>query len=83
MVCALCAIWLADNGIQMAMMLGSVLLVLMVEILNSAIEAAIDRIGHDAHDLSGIAKDMGSAAVFVSLCIVVLTWLAVITDRLG
>lgn len=68
------AIWLADNGLQMAMMLASVLLVLMVEILNSAIEAVVDRIGPEHHKLSGRAKDMGSAAVMLSLINVVVVW---------
>jgi diacylglycerol kinase (ATP) len=77
------AAWVGRTLLEKALLIGVGLLVLVVELLNSAIEAAIDRIGHDAHDLSGIAKDMGSAAVFVSLCIVVLTWLAVIADRLG
>jgi diacylglycerol kinase (ATP) len=49
-------------------------LVLITELLNSAVEAVVDRIGMDHHELSGRAKDMGSAAVFVSLCLVVLVW---------
>ena len=68
------AIWLADNGIQLALMLGSVLLVLMVEILNSAVEAVVDRIGMERHKLSGRAKDMGSAAVMLSLINVLVVW---------
>ena len=68
------AIWLGDNGIQIAMMIGSVLLVLIVEIINSAIEAVVDRIGSEKHQLSGRAKDMGSAAVMLSLINVVVVW---------
>ena len=55
-------------------MIGSVLLVLVVELLNSAIEAVVDRIGTERHELSGRAKDQGSAAVFVALVIVVVAW---------
>ena len=54
------------------------MLVLIVELLNSAVEAVVDRIGKDQHDLSGRAKDMGSAAVFLSLLNVVLVWLLII-----
>ena len=55
-------------------MIGSVLLVLVVELLNSAIEAVVDRIGTERHELSGRAKDQGSAAVFIALVIVAITW---------
>jgi len=68
------AIWLADNVVQMAFMISSVILVLMTEILNSAIEAAIDRFGDEMHELSGRAKDMGSAAVFLALTYMVMVW---------
>jgi len=68
------AIWLADNVVQMAFMISSVILVLMVEILNSAIEAAIDRFGDEMHELSGRAKDMGSAAVFLALMYMLVVW---------
>lgn len=68
------ALWLGENAIERALMIGSVLLVLVVELLNSAIEAVVDRIGTERHELSGRAKDQGSAAVFVALVIVVVTW---------
>jgi len=68
------AFYLGDNGIQIAIMVASVLLVLMVEILNSAIEAVVDRIGMERHKLSGRAKDMGSAAVLLSLINLVVMW---------
>lgn len=68
------AIWLGDTGIEIALMIGSVLLVLIVEILNSAVEAIVDRIGLDHHKLSGRAKDMGSAAVMLSLTNVAVIW---------
>ena len=68
------ALWLGDDAIEKALMIASVLLVLVVELLNSAIEAVVDRIGTERHELSGRAKDQGSAAVFIALVIVVFTW---------
>ncbi len=68
------AIFLGQNAIEYILLIGSVLLVLVVELLNSAIEAVVDRISDEHHELSGRAKDIGSAAVFISLCIVVLVW---------
>lgn len=68
------AFYLGHNGIEIAMLAGSVLLVLIVEILNSAIEAVVDRISFERHKLSGRAKDMGSAAVLLSLLNVALVW---------
>jgi diacylglycerol kinase (ATP) len=65
-------------GIGKALMIGSVLLVLIVELLNSAIEAAIDRISLDRHRLSKRAKDIGSAAVLIALINVMATWLLVL-----
>jgi len=62
---------------------GTCLLVLVTELLNSAIEAAIDRIGSDHHELSGRAKDIGSAAVFISLCTAALTWILIGYERLA
>lgn len=64
----------ATSGIGKALMVASVLLVLAVELLNSAVEAAVDRISLDRHDLAKRAKDIGSAAVFVSLANVPLVW---------
>ncbi|HEY9049907.1 MAG TPA: diacylglycerol kinase [Gammaproteobacteria bacterium] len=68
------AFYLGDNAIEIALMVGSVMLVMIVEILNSAIEAVVDRIGMERHELSGRAKDMGSAAVFLALLNVVIMW---------
>ena len=68
------ALILPSSGIGKAMMIGSVLLVLIVELLNSAIEAAVDRISLDHHRLSKRAKDIGSAAVLIALLNVVATW---------
>ena len=64
------AVWLGRSVIEQAMLIAVSLLVLVVELLNSAVEAAIDRIGPEQHVFSGRAKDMGSAAVFVVIAIV-------------
>ena len=68
------AVWLGDNGVERALMIGSLLVVLIVELINSAIETVVDRIGTEFHDLSGRAKDLGSAAVFISLIAVPVVW---------
>nr|WP_094706053.1 diacylglycerol kinase [Hahella sp. CCB-MM4] len=68
------AVYLGNTSIERILMIGSVLLVLLVELLNSAIEAVVDRIGTEPNELSKRAKDMGSAAVFVALTIVIVTW---------
>lgn len=75
------ALWLGRSIVERAALIATLLLVLIVELLNSAIEAAIDRHGDEHHELSGRAKDMGSAAVFVVLVLVLLTWGAVAWDR--
>jgi diacylglycerol kinase (ATP) len=72
------AFWLGETGVEKAMLLGSLLLVLIVEILNSAIEAVVDRFGGEHHLLSGRAKDMGSAAVFLALANAGLIWVLVL-----
>lgn len=61
------AFWIGQTWVEIALLLGSLLLVMIVELLNSAVEAAIDRIGFEMHDLSARAKDIASAAVFLSL----------------
>ncbi len=66
--------WLGDNGIERALLIGSLLLVLIVELLNTAVEATVDRIGNERHRLSAEAKDIGSAAVLLSILAAVLTW---------
>ncbi len=71
------------SGTERAMLVFSVLLVLVVELLNSGLEAVVDRVGTDFHPLSKQAKDMGSAAVFVSIAMAVLVWLLILTPRLG
>ncbi len=72
------AFYFGKTGLEKALLLGSLLLILIVELLNSAVEATVDRIGADEHDLSGRAKDMGSAAVFLSLVNAGVIWLLVI-----
>ncbi len=64
-----------ENGVERVLLAGSWLLVLVVELLNSAIEAVVDRVGTEFHTLSGRAKDLGSAAVFMSSIIFACTWI--------
>lgn len=68
------ALWLPATHIGKALMIGSVLLVIIIELLNSAIEATVDRISLENHDLAKRAKDIGSSAVLVSLINVVIVW---------
>ncbi len=75
------AIWLGQTALERAVLIGCCLIVLIVELINSAIEAAIDRHGDEHHELSGRAKDMGSAAVFISLLLVALVWGLIIAER--
>jgi len=67
-------LWLGQNAIEYSLLIGSLFIVLMVELLNSAVEAVVDRTGDDYHELSGRAKDMGSAAVLISLLNVFIIW---------
>ena len=75
------AFWLGNNWMEVAMLAGAVMLVLIVELLNTGIEAAIDRIGPELHDLSKRAKDMGSAAVLLSLLLCGGIWGAALFHR--
>ena len=75
------ALWLGETGVERALLLGSCLLVLSIELLNSSIEAVIERYGPEFHELAGRAKDMGSAAVFVLMMNVVLVWALVLGPR--
>lgn len=72
------ACWLDVDAITRVLLIGSVLLVMIVEIINSAIEAVVDRIGTERHELSGRAKDMGSAAVFLAIAIALFTWVTLL-----
>ena len=77
LLCAILApfgLYFGETGVEKALLLGSLLLVLIVELLNSAIEAVVDRVGEEKHELAGQAKDMGSAAVFLSLVNVGVVW---------
>ncbi len=76
------AFWLGEDWVEVALLAGSVLLVMMVELLNTGIESAIDRIGPEWHDLSKRAKDMGSAAVLLSLLLCGGIWLAALWQAL-
>ena len=67
--------WLGDTGVERSLLIGTVLIVLVVELLNSAVETVVDRISDEHHKLSGKAKDQGSAAVFVALVLAGVTWL--------
>ncbi|MEA3275288.1 MAG: diacylglycerol kinase [Pseudomonadota bacterium] len=67
-------IWLGETPVERALLLGSLLIVLTVELLNSAIEANVDRVGFERHELSGRAKDIASAAVFLSIVFAIVIW---------
>ncbi len=73
--------WLGRDGVERSLLVGSLMLVLLVELLNSAIEAVVNRVGRDHHELSGQSKDIASAAVFVSLVLVMTVWVLVLADR--
>ncbi|HSI59891.1 MAG TPA: diacylglycerol kinase [Ideonella sp.] len=75
------AFWLGRSWVEVALLAGSVLLVMVVELLNSAVEAAIDRISFELHDLSRRAKDLASAAVFLSVALSAGIWLAALWHR--
>jgi diacylglycerol kinase (ATP) len=68
------AIYLGNTGVERALLLGSLILVLIVELINSAIEAVVDRVGSEKHELSGRAKDIGSAAVMLALLNLFVIW---------
>ena len=74
--------WLGQSGVERALLIGSMLAVIAVELLNSSVEAVIERYGAEFHELAGRAKDMGSAAVFVMMLNVLLTWGAILVPRL-
>lgn len=75
------ALWLGTGPVETTMLIGSCLLVLVVELLNSAVEAAIDRHGDEFNELSGRAKDLGSAAVMLSLVLGAALWCSVAWQR--
>lgn len=75
------ALWLGHSGAERALLIGPMLLTLVVELINSAIEATVDRIGFERHTLAGLAKDIGSAAVFMSFVLLGTVWLLVLLGR--
>jgi len=77
------SLWVGRTWVEIALLAGSVTLVLIVELLNSGIEAAIDRVSFELHDLSKRAKDLASAAVFLSLMLCAAVWLAAIWNRVS
>jgi len=77
------AFWLGQTWVETAVLAGAVVMVMVVELLNTGVESAIDRIGPEWHDLSKRAKDMGSAAVLLSLLVCMGTWLAALWTRLN
>ena len=74
------ALWLGGSGLEQALLIMSWLLVLMFELVNSAIEAVVDRIGTEHHELSGRAKDIGSAAVLLALVNAAVVWFLILTN---
>jgi len=74
-------VWLGRSGVERALLAAPVLLILIVELLNSAIEATVDRIGLERHVLAGLAKDIGSAAVMLSFILLGVVWLLVLLGR--
>ncbi len=75
------ALWLGETGVERALLIGVTLLVMIVELLNSAVEAVVDRVGPEKHPLSKIAKDTGSAAVSISLLMWLTTWGCILLPR--
>ena len=74
-------LWLGHGGVERALLIAPMLLILIVELVNSAIEATVDRIGFERHKLAGLAKDIGSAAVFMSFVLLTAVWLLVLLGR--
>jgi diacylglycerol kinase (ATP) len=71
-------LWLGRSGLERALLIAPMFIVLIVELINSAIEATVDRIGLERHKLSGLAKDIGSAAVLMSLTLLAVVWALVL-----
>ncbi len=75
------AIWLAQSSLQLLLLILPLLLLLLVELANSAIEAVVDRFGGEMHELSGRAKDMGSAMVMLALIMLALSWILILGEN--
>ncbi|GAB7228116.1 diacylglycerol kinase [Vibrio rotiferianus] len=78
LVLSICTLLLPVTNLERIMMISSLLLVVIVELINSAIEAVVDRVSDDWHELSGRAKDIGSAAVFVALFLALFVWASIL-----
>ncbi len=74
-------LWLGEGGVEKALLAGSWLFVMVVELINSALEAAVDRFGPEHHELSGRAKDSGSASVLLSIALALLIWALILLTR--
>ena len=74
-------LWLGHSGIERALLIAPMILILIIELINSAIEATVDRIGFERHTLAGLAKDIGSAAVFMSFVLLASVWLLILLGR--
>ncbi len=74
-------LYLGHSGVERAILVSPMLLILVVEILNSAVEAVVDRSGTERHPLAGMAKDMGSAAVMLSFALLGTVWLLILSDH--
>ena len=75
------AFWIARSPVELAVMLGACVLVLVAEMFNSAIESVVDRFGEELHPLSGQAKDLGSAGVFLGMMLFLVIWLPIAWSR--
>lgn len=75
------AFWVATSHIELILLISSVVWVLMAELANSSVEAVVDRVGHEKHELSGRAKDIGSALVLVSLLLMTAIWVIIVLER--
>jgi diacylglycerol kinase (ATP) len=76
-------LWLGRSGVEKSLLTASILLILITELLNSALEAVVDRIGPERHELSKRAKDLGSAAAFIAMVMAAVVWLIFVIDRLA
>lgn len=81
LVLAPLGLWWGEGAVERVLLVGSLVLVMIVEALNSAVEAAIDRIGSERHELSGRAKDIGSTAVLLALLLTLFTWALILLPR--
>ena len=81
LVMAPSAVWFGQTGVERALLISSLLLVLLAELLNSAVEAVVDRVGEEHHPLSGRAKDIGSAAVLISIVNAAVIWFFILFTR--